>query len=69
MTFQASESKGNQFLDLLDNNDNIIKPSYIKGKPWLKMFGHSNFLCAHATRVIINHASTGEYRLRFFFYV
>jgi len=38
MTFQASDSKENQFLDLLDNDDNIIKPSYIKGGPWLKVF-------------------------------
>ena len=66
MMFQASESKGNQFLDLLDDNDNIIEPSYVKGRPWLKTFGHSNSLCAYATRAIMNHASTGEYRLRFF---
>jgi len=44
MTFQAFDSKGNQFLDLLDNNDNIIELSYIKEGPWLKVFGHSNFL-------------------------
>jgi len=31
MTFQASGSKGNQFLDLLDDDDNIIEPSYVKG--------------------------------------
>jgi len=31
MTFQASDLKGNQFLDLLDNNNNIIEPSYTKG--------------------------------------
>jgi len=68
MTLQASDLKGNQFLDLLDDNNNIIKPSYVKGGPWLKMFGHSNSLCTHATRAITNtnHAPTGEYRLRFF---
>ena len=44
MTFQVSDSKGNQFLDLLDDDDNIIKPSYIKGGSWLKVFGHSNSL-------------------------
>ena len=64
--FQASDLKGNQFLDLLDDDNNTIKPSYIKGGLWLKMFGHSNSLCAHATRAIMNHAPTGEYRLRFF---
>jgi len=66
MTFQASDLKGNQFLDLLDDNNNTIKLSYVKGGLWLKMFGHSNSLCARATRAITNHASTGKYRLRFF---
>ena len=31
MTFQASNLKENQFLDLLDNNNNIIELSYVKG--------------------------------------
>jgi len=30
MMFQASDLKENQFLDLLDNDNNIIKPSYVK---------------------------------------
>ena len=64
--FQASNLKENQFLDLLDNNNNIIKPSYVKGGSWLKTFGHSNSLCACATRTIMNHALIGKYRLRFF---
>jgi len=46
MTFQASDGKGNNFLDLLDDNYNPIVPSYIKGSPWLQAFGHSNLLCA-----------------------
>ena len=66
MMFQASNNKGNQFLDLLGNNNNNIELSYIKREPWLKMFGHSNSLYAHAIRVITNHAPTNEYRLRFF---
>ena len=66
MTFQVSEGKGKQFLNLLDDNLNAIEPSYTKGSPWLQMFGHSNSLCAHATRAITNHAPIGEYRLRFF---
>ena len=49
MTFQTSDLKGNYFLDLLDNNLCIIKPSYIKEGPWIKHFGHSNLLCARAT--------------------
>ena len=64
--FQASNLKGNQFLDLLDNDNNIIEPSYVKGGSWLKMFGHSISLCMCATRAIINHTLIGEYRLRFF---
>ena len=66
MTFQASEGTGKQFLDLLDNDLNAIELSYTKGGPWLQMFGHSNSLCAHATRAITNHAPTREYRLQFF---
>jgi len=66
MTFQASNSKGNQFLDLLNDNDNIIKLSYVKGRPWLKVFRHSNSLYAQATRAIMNHAPIGKYRLRYF---
>jgi len=45
MMFQASNFKGNHFLDLLNNNNSIIKPLYVKGVPWLKILGHSNFLC------------------------
>ena len=65
MTFQASDSKGNHFLDLLDNDLNPIEPLNIKGRPWLQSFGHSNSLCARATRVITNHVPIGEYCLRF----
>ena len=66
MMFQASNLKGNQFLDLLDNDNNIIEPSYVKGGSWLKTFGHSNSLCACTTRAITNHTPISEYRLRFF---
>jgi len=33
MTFQTSDRKGKQFLDLVDNNLKIIEPAYIKGGP------------------------------------
>ena len=66
MMFQASDGKGNQFLDLLDDDFNPIELSYTKGGPWLQVFGHSNSLCACATRAITNHAPIGKYRLRFF---
>ena len=61
MTFQASDGKGNHFLDLLDDNFNIIEPSYMKGGFWLQAFGHSNSLCAHAMRAITNHALIEKY--------
>ena len=66
MCFQASDSKGNNFLDLLDNDFNIIEPLYIKGRLWLQAFRHSNSLCARATQAITNHVLIGEYHLRFF---
>ena len=61
MTFQAFDGKGNHFLDLLDNDFNIIELSYMKDGPWLQAFGHSNLLCACAMRAITNHAPIGEY--------
>jgi len=64
--FQVSDGKGKQFLDLLDNNSNAIELSYVKGGPWLQMFGQSNSLCMCAMRAITNHAPIGEYKLRFF---
>ena len=33
MTFQALDGKGNHFLDLLDDDLNVIEPSYSKGGP------------------------------------
>jgi len=66
MTFQASDLKGKQFLNLLDDNYNIIEPSYIKGGSWLKVFSYSNSLCARATHTITNHTPIDKYRLRFF---
>jgi len=61
MTFQALDGKGNHFLDLLDDDLNVIEPSYTRGRPWLQAFGHSNSLCARATRAITNHAPIGKY--------
>ena len=66
MTFQASDEKGRQFLNLVNDNFENIKPSYTKGGPWLQSFGHSNSLCAQATRAIASYAPIGEYRLQFF---
>ena len=66
MTFQALDGKGRNFLDLLDDNFNVIELHFAKGGPWLQTFGHSNSLCARAVRAITNHAPIGEYRLCFF---
>jgi len=63
MTFQASDGRGNHFLDLLDDDLNAIEPHQVKGGPWLQFFGHSNSLCTRAMRAITNHAPIGEYRL------
>jgi len=35
MLFQASDSKGKNFLDLLDNDLNPLEPSSTKEGPWL----------------------------------
>jgi len=61
MTFQASDLKENHFLNLLDNKYLPVNHTYMKGSPWFKHIGHSNSLCARATRVTTNHASIGEY--------
>ena len=66
MTFQALDLKGCHFLDLVNNDDNPIKPSYANSRLWLKYFGHSNSLYARSTRAIVNHAPISKYRLRFF---
>ena len=66
MTFQASDYKGNYFLDLLDNDYLSIKPTYIKGNTWLKLIGHSNSLYVCVTRAITNHTSIDKYHPRFF---
>ena len=66
MTFQVSDSKGRNFLDLLGDDLNPIEPSSSKGGPWLLQSGHSNLLCSQTSRAITNHAPIGEYRLKLF---
>ena len=66
MTFQASDRKGRNFLELLDDDSNPIEPHFKKGGPWLQAFRCSNSLCTRTVRAITNHAPIGEYRLRFF---
>ena len=47
MTFQASDLKGHHFFDLCNEYNNSLKPMsmYMKGRSWLKYFGHLNSLC------------------------
>jgi len=66
MSFQASDRKGKNFLEITDNKGKTLKPSYKKGGSWLSYFGYSNSTCARITRLITNHASTREYHQRFF---
>ena len=66
MAFQASDFKERQFLELLDDELNFLKPSARNSGPWLQYFDHFNSLCTRATRAIINHAPTSKYQLRFF---
>jgi len=61
MTFQTSDQKGKNFLDLVDSNNKILEPIYSKGRAWLQYIGHSNTLCARVVRAITNHAPIGEY--------
>jgi len=66
MTFQASDFKGRNFLDLLNNDLHLIELSCAKSGLWLLHFSYSNSLCTQASRAITNHAPIGEYQLRFF---
>ena len=66
MTFQVLDLKGNNFLDFVNSDDNILELTYSKGSTLLQHFGHSNTLCARATRAITNHVPIGEYWLQFF---
>jgi len=66
MIFQALEYKGKHFLELKDDDNIPVKPTYSKGGTWLNLIGHSNTLCTQATRAITNHTPIGEYCLRFF---
>jgi len=66
MYFQALKYKGRNFLDLNNNNNQHIYPTYAKDGAWLKYFSLSNMMCIYITRLITNYTSIGEYRLRFF---
>ena len=64
--FKNLKLKRRNFLELLHNYCSEMKPSYMKGGPWIESFRFSNLLCARATHAIINHALIVEYWLHFF---
>jgi len=66
ITFQLSDTKSQHFLELLNDDNKLIEPSYTKGRPWLKYFGHSNLLCVRASRATVNYMPIDKYWLRFF---
>ena len=66
MTFQASNYKGRNILDLNNNKEQDICPTSTKGEAWLKHFGFSNSICTHIMRLVTNHTPRSKYRLRFF---
>jgi len=66
MTFQALDDKSHNFLKLLDNKNNLLEPTYSKGRIWLKYFGHWNLLYIRVTKAIINHTLISKYQLIFF---
>ena len=66
MIFQASNYKGNNFLDLTNDDNFYTKPTYMKDNVQLKHFEHFNTLYVQASRAITNYAPIGEYWLRFF---
>jgi len=47
MIFQASNLKGQQFLKLCDDDNNLIELSYAKGGLWLKYFGNILVIQTH----------------------
>ena len=66
MIFQVLDYKRKNFLDLNNNNNLLIKPTYSKGGTWLKHIEHSNILYVHATRAITNHTLISKYHFKFF---
>ena len=66
MYFQVSDLKRKHFLDLNNNDNKPIYPTYSKGSAWLKYFNLSNSLCAHVTRLVTNYAFIGKYQIKFF---
>ena len=54
------------FLNLNNDDNQPICPTYSKDGAWLKHFSLLNSMCTCITRLITNHTSIGKYWLRFF---
>jgi len=65
-SFKDSKKKGQLFLEFEDNNKRVIKPTYAKRGSWLPHIRISNSVCARFTRMMLGHASIGEYWQKFF---
>ena len=64
--FQISNYKKRNFLNLNNDDNQLLHPTYSKDSIWLKHVSLSNLLCAYFIRLITNHALIGEYKQRFF---
>ena len=53
--------KRQQFLDLYNEDNNLLEPKYAKRGSWLKYLGHSNLPYIRVTRAIVNYTLIGEY--------
>ncbi|KJA13751.1 hypothetical protein HYPSUDRAFT_209278 [Hypholoma sublateritium FD-334 SS-4] len=63
--FRNPTFAGWQFLQLLDLDNNFIKPSYLKGGSWIPAAKASTSLVSRMTQAILGHAPIGEYYSQF----
>jgi len=66
MFFENALYRGSQFLDIYDNNDNLVTPTYTKEESWLTIIGISNSIYAYAICFITNYTSIDKYKARFY---
>ncbi|KJA20098.1 hypothetical protein HYPSUDRAFT_142665 [Hypholoma sublateritium FD-334 SS-4] len=59
--FRNPTFAGQQFLQLLNLDDNLIKPSYLKGGSWIPVAKASTSLVSRMTQPILGHAPISEY--------
>lgn len=59
--FLNSSSAGQNFLRLRDAYDVQLRPSKIKGRPWIKLLGKSDSSFARMCRALLSHALIGSY--------